>query len=133
MTKRLQVVLTEEEAKAIKLYADTWDTTISEVLKSAALQHVNQHALCCKKVTSVLQSVEFTADKRAHKNCYGFACRACNHVAMCRTGLYEGFFEIAPQFEPYLAFGVDCPQTPVELPEQHGSEKGRIVKQPVLN
>ena len=106
MTKRLQVVLTEEEAKAIKLYADTWDTTISEVLKSAALQHVNQHALCCKKVTSVLKSVEFTADKRAHKNCYGFACRACNHVAMCRTGLYEGFSRLHPSSSPTWHLGL---------------------------
>ena len=110
MTKRLQVVLTDEEARAIKLYAETWGVTISDVLKSAALQHVNQHALCCKKVKSVLESIDFTYDKRASKSCFGFPCRACRHSTACRTGIYEGAWEIAPQFEAYLRFGVPYPK-----------------------
>lgn len=109
MTKRLQVTLTPEEAQAVKLYADTWGVTISEVLKSAALQHVNQHALCCKKVESVLASMDFTPDKRAAKSCYGFPCRACNHTTACRTGIYEGEWEIAPQYEHYVPSGATCP------------------------
>jgi len=115
MTKRLQVTLTTEEAQAIKLYAETWGVTISEVLKSAALQHVNQHALCCKKVDSVLASMDFTPDKRAGKSCYGFPCRACNHVTACRTGIYEGTWEIAPQYEQYLRFGTSCHEDPDEI------------------
>lgn len=108
MTKRLQVALTTEEARAIKLYAETWGVTISEVLKSAALQHVNQHALCCKKVKAVLESIDFTHDKRASKNCFGFPCRACKHTMACRTGIYEGEWEIEPKYEHYVRYGNHC-------------------------
>jgi hypothetical protein len=119
MTKRLQVVLTDEEARAVKLYADTWDITISDVLKSAALQHVNQHALCCKKVNAVLESIDFTPDKRASKSCYGFPCRACKHTTACRTGIYEGEWEIEPKYEHYVRFGNHCHKAIDAITEGH--------------
>lgn len=101
--KKLLVTMTEEQASALKLYAATWGTTISEVLREAALQHMFSHSTCCGKVTGVLSSIDIDRDKRRYKPCYGYPCRACKHNTACRTGLYCGHWEIKDEFIQYLS------------------------------
>ena len=101
--KKLMVTVTEEQANALKLYAATWGTTISAVVREAALQHMYSHSACCGKVSSVLSSIEVELDKRRFKECYGFPCRACQHETACRTGLYGGHWVIKERYVQYLS------------------------------
>lgn len=102
MTKKIQVQLTEVEHAAIKLYAATWGTTVTAVIREAALQTVHAHSGCCGKVATVVASVDLAPDKRRFKECFGYPCRACKHEGLCRTGLYTGDWEMKEEFIQYL-------------------------------
>jgi hypothetical protein len=100
--KKVQVQLTFEEHAALKMYAATWDTTVTAVIREAVLHTLYAHSACCGKVASIVNSVDVVPDNRRFKECYGYPCRACSHEVECRTGLYQGHWEMKEEFIQYL-------------------------------
>lgn len=100
--KKIQVQLTAEEHAALKMYATTWNTTVTAVIREAALHTLYAHSGCCGKVATIVEGLDVTPDKRRFKDCYGYPCRACKHETVCRTGLYTGHWEIKEEFQQYL-------------------------------
>ncbi len=100
--KKVQVQLTCEEHSALKMYAATWDTTVTAVIREAVLHTLYAHSACCGKVASIVDSVDVVPDKRRMKQCFGYPCRACKHETVCRTGLYPGHWEMKEEFVKYL-------------------------------
>ncbi len=100
--KKVQVQLTCEEHAALKMYAATWKTSVTAVIREAVLHTLYAHSACCGKVATIVDSVDVVPDNRRFKECYGYPCRACSHELECRTGLYEGHWEMKEEFLQYL-------------------------------
>ena len=117
--KRVVVTMKDECAAMLKAYASLFQVTQGEVLYEAARSHIHGHAWTgCKGTCALLDMNGIALDKRAHKECYGFACKACKHNKACRIGQHEGSFECDPRWEQLMA---DQPlaQEMVDLPPTH--------------
>lgn len=94
MTKRVAVSLADDDAVILKEYAAFFGVTQSDVIAEITKAALNNHALNCKKVSSMLEMRDRALDKRAGKPCYtGYGCFGCKHRTACTTGVYQGLFE----------------------------------------
>lgn len=96
MTKKVNVSMSDESHRMLKLYATAIGKSMSDVVYDATHREIHQHAESCPMVSAALSDVE--KDKRASKACWGWKCRCCKHQLSCRTGLYKGFFEIVNEY-----------------------------------
>lgn len=92
-TERVQVKMSPSCKKFLKIYADFYGMTMSEVLYFCARSTFHKQNHCCEFVRDTLEKCQIPVDKRAYKPCYGFPCMACRHVTACTAGLYGGLME----------------------------------------
>lgn len=93
--------MSDEFHSLLKDYANAWNMTMSEVMHECTRHHMNEHSNRCKYIDALFRFKAIKKDKRLSKDCYGSACFACNHVTSCRTGVYQGAWEMNPDFESY--------------------------------
>lgn len=86
----------------LKVYANAFDMTMSEVLYESTRHHIHKSSLSCGFVRSLFQWKKVIRDKRLTKPCYGFPCFGCNNVTACKTGVYKGTYEIDPKIQQYM-------------------------------
>ena len=70
---------------------------MSEVLYEAARCLIHQCSDECPFVESLFKYRQIKQDKRLSKECYGHKCFACKFSTACRTGFYQGKFEVSEQ------------------------------------
>ena len=92
--KRVVVTLSDADARVLKLYAAKWNLTISQALEEMSRSHIHGSASVCSFARDLLINEKISIDKRATKGCFGFKCRCCAYTLQCRTGLYQGDWEI---------------------------------------
>ena len=85
----------------LKDYANAWNMTMSEVMYECTRHHMHKHSNMCGYIHALFRFKAVKKDKRLSKDCYSSACFACNHVTSCRTGVYQGAWEMNPDFESY--------------------------------
>ena len=90
-------------AALLKSYAAQWGTTQSEVLYECMRNHIHGQAQSgCKATLNLLEIHGVKLDRRAHKECYGYACRICEHDKSCRVGLHDGLWECDERYKHLL-------------------------------
>lgn len=95
--------MSDECAAMLKGYAALFQMTQGEVLYEAARTHIHKMAQGgCKGTCALLDMNGIALDKRAHKECYGAACKACKHNKACRIGKHQGNFECDARWENLL-------------------------------
>lgn len=87
----------------LKDFANAWDLTMSEVLYEAARCLIHKCSDECPFVESLFKYRQIKQDKRSSKECYGHKCFACKFSTACRTGVYQGEFELSAQYSPLFA------------------------------
>jgi len=92
--KRLVLTVPDEIAVLMKRYADYKNNTISNVCIELIKANIHKQAYVCKVIDGILEDLNIPIDKRAHKNCYGYACASCKHIDKCRVGLFDGSYEV---------------------------------------
>ena len=102
--KRVQVQLDENVATALKAYAAIFEKTVSEVIADSISISMQRHYKHCPATKMIMDRECVAPDKRASKGCYGEACFACAHNVGCRTGVYQGTWEIAEKMEKLMSF-----------------------------
>ena len=105
--KKIQVQMSDQCHAVLKDYANAWDMTMSEVLYEAARCLIHKSSEECPFVQSMFKYRQINQDKRLTKNCYGHRCFACKHATACRTGLYEGTFDLSNKCSALFA-GETC-------------------------
>ena len=102
LLKRVVVTLSDEDAQVLKLYAAKWGLTIAAALEEMSRSHIHASAFVCSFARDLLNNENIAIDKRAGKECYGFKCRCCAYTLQCRTGLYQGEWQIADRYKHLL-------------------------------
>jgi hypothetical protein len=87
----------------LKDFANAWDLTMSEVLYEAARCLIHKSSDECPFVESLFKYRQIKQDKRLSKECYGHKCFACKFSTACRTGVYQGNFELSEQSSALFA------------------------------
>ena len=95
--KKVQVQMSDEFHAVLKDFANALDMTMSEVMHECARCHIHKMSKDCPYVSHLFKYKQIAPDKRLGKSCYGQACFACKHITSCRTGIYNGEFEMAKQ------------------------------------
>ena len=85
----------------LKEYANAWNMTMSEVMYECTRHHIHKHSNTCEYIDVLFRFKDVKKDKRLSKDCYSCACFSCNHITSCRTGVYQGNWEINPGLESY--------------------------------
>ena len=85
----------------LKEYANAWNMTMSEVMYECTRHHIHKHSNTCEYIDVLFRFKDVKKDKRLSKDCYSCACFSCNHITSCRTGIYQGNWEINPGLESY--------------------------------
>ena len=93
--KKVQVQMSDECHAVLKDFANAVDMTMSEVLYECARANIHKMSNDCPYVSHLFKYKQIAQDKRLAKPCYGQSCFACKHVTSCRTGLYNGEFELS--------------------------------------
>ena len=93
--KKIQVQMSDECHAVLKDFANAWGMTMSEVMYECARTHIHKMSADCPYVQSILKYKQISQDKRMTKTCFGHKCFACKHNTSCRTGLYEGTFNMS--------------------------------------
>ena len=93
--KRVQVQMSDQCHAVLKDYANAWDMTMSEVLYEAARCLIHKSSEECPFVESMFKFRQIAQDKRLIKRCYGHQCFSSKHSTACRTGLYQGEFDLS--------------------------------------
>ena len=102
--KRIMVAMSDRCAALLKSYAAQWGMTQSDVLYECSRHHIHAQAKSgCKGTLNLLHIHDIKLDNRAHKECYGYACRICKNDKACRIGLYEGLWECAERYKHLLS------------------------------
>ena len=102
--KRVVVTMSDDCGCLLKRYAALFNMTQSEVLYEAARSHIHKQAYSgCQGAVNLLTDHGIKLDNRAHKECYGFQCRACKHDKACRVGKYEGLYAIQDRYKHLLS------------------------------
>jgi len=100
--KRVVVQLSDQDAQVLKLYAAKWGLTLSQALEEMSRSHIHGQAATCTFSRDLLNNEDVPIDKRAGKECFGFACRVCAHTTACRCGVYQGYWEIDDRYKHLL-------------------------------
>ena len=85
----------------LKDYANAWDMTMSEVMYECTRHHIHKHSDICEFIDALFHFKAIKKDKRLAKDCYSCACFDCKHITGCRTGVYQGTWEMNPDLESY--------------------------------
>ncbi len=93
--KKVQVQMSDDCHAVLKDFANAWGMTMSDVMYECARSHIHKMSKDCPYVQSMLRYKQIRPDRRSHKPCFGHSCFACKHVTSCRTGLYEGTFDMS--------------------------------------
>lgn len=105
--KRILVTMPDKCAALLKSYAAQWGMTQSEVLYECSRNHIHAQANSgCVGTLNLLHIHDIKLDRRAHKMCYGYACRICKHDKPCRVGKYEGYWECDERYKHLLSENV---------------------------
>lgn len=123
--KRVQVQLDDNVAIALKAYAAIFDKTVSEVISDSIAISMQRHYKHCPATKIIMDREAVLPDKRADKSCYGEACFACYHDIACRTGLYEGTWEMAEKMQKLRHFPEEKFE---EIPYQYTSTNETAIK-----
>jgi len=86
----------------LKDYANAFDMTMSEVMYESMRCFVHKHSDCCGYISALFTFRKIVADKRLTKECYGHGCFACKHLVACKTGIYQGNWEMSPKVKEYI-------------------------------
>ena len=100
--KRVVVSLIDADARVLKLYAAKWNLTLTQALEEMIRSHIHGSAEVCSFARDLLANENISLDKRASKECFGFKCRCCAFTLQCRTGLYQGDWEIDDRYKHLL-------------------------------
>ena len=92
--KKIQVQMSDQCHAVLKDYANAWDMTMSEVLYEAARCLIHKSSEECPYVQLMFKYRQIAQDKRLSKSCYGHRCFSCKHATACRTGVYQGEFDL---------------------------------------
>ena len=90
----VQVKMSDECHKALKQCAAFLGVPMGELLYRCARFDFHEQAHCCKWMKSTLSHLSIELDKGSEKPCFGFRCNACINRTACRTGMYDGTFQI---------------------------------------
>lgn len=112
--KRVQTALDDATASALKAYAQLWDMSVQEVLAESIKFSMQKHYQLCPETKRIMDRESVPVDRRAAKDCFGQCCFSCKHEIQCRTGLYEGAWEMRTEFEKYLRDPVSHETVPFE-------------------
>ena len=126
--KRIQATLSDEVASALKAYAQLWGMSIQDVLSESVLFSMQKHYQMCPETKRIMDREEVPTDKRAQKRCYGQCCFSCRQETKCRTGIYEGEWEMRPEFLKYLKDPVthrEVPRSERQSPNPFHKEQSR--------
>ena len=99
--KKVQVQMSDQCHSLLKEYANAWNMTMSEVMYECTRHHIHKHSNTCEYIDVLFRFKDVKKDKRLSKDCYGCGCFSCNHITSCRTGVYQGNWEINPDLESY--------------------------------
>ena len=99
--KKVQVQMSDQCHSLLKEYANAWNMTMSEVMYECTRHHIHKHSNTCEYIDILFRFKDVKKDKRLSKDCYSCACFSCNHITSCRTGVYQGNWEINPGLESY--------------------------------
>ena len=95
----VQVKMSDECHKALKQYSAFFGVPMGEVLYRFARFAFHKQARSCKWMANTLEQLGIELDKGSEKPCFGFRCNGCTKQVECRTGVYEGLFEVAAEHE----------------------------------
>ena len=96
--------MNDQCAALLKSYAAQWGMTQSDVLYECMRHHIHGQAKSgCKGTLNLLDIYGIKLDRRAHKECYGYACRICKHDKSCRVGLHDGMWECHERYKHLLS------------------------------
>ena len=96
--------MNDQCAALLKSYAAQWGMTQSDVLYECMRHHIHGQAKSgCKGTLNLLEIHGIKLDRRAHKECYGYACRICKHDKSCRVGLHDGMWECDERYKHLLS------------------------------
>jgi hypothetical protein len=101
--KKIQVQMSDECHAVLKDYANAWGLTMSEVMYEAARCLIHKSSNDCPFVDYLFKFRQIKQDKRLTKECYGHKCFACKFSTACRTGFYQGEFELSEQSSALFA------------------------------
>ena len=96
--KRVVTKMSATCHRALKLYAEAFHMTCSEVLYAACRAMFHKQAQVCDVMSGILEECEIPLDKRADRACFGYSCLACKHITACKCGVYKGVVEIGDEF-----------------------------------
>ena len=95
--------MSDECGSLLKRYAALFNMSQSEVMYEATRSHIHKQANAgCQGCRNLLDDHGIKLDKRAYKNCYGFACRSCRFDKACRVGKYEGYWQCDVRYKHLL-------------------------------
>ena len=112
--KRIQTMIDASTASALKAYAQIWGMSVQEVLAESVKFSMQKHYQLCPETKRIMDRESIPIDRRASKNCFGQCCFACKHSTQCRTGIYEGEWEIKTELEKLLRDPVSHETVPFE-------------------
>ena len=95
----VQVKLSDEYHKALKQYSAFFGVPMGEALYRFTRYAFHKQAHSCKWMSTALKQLEIELDKGSDKPCFGFRCIGCTKQVECRTGVYEGLFELPAEHE----------------------------------
>jgi hypothetical protein len=99
--KKVQVQMSDECHSLLKEYANTWNMTMSETMYECTKHHIHKHSDSSEYIDMLFRFKDIKKDKRLSKDCYGHDCFSCKNITGCRTGFYQGNWEIRPGLERY--------------------------------
>ena len=126
--KRIQTSLDDATASALKAYAQLWGMSIQEVLAESIRFSMHKHYQHCPETKRIMDRESVPIDRRASKDCFGEPCFACAHSIQCRTGIYEGGWEMKTELEKYLRDPVSHQTIPIETLMATKSVHGEQIK-----
>ena len=100
--KRVVVQLSDQDAQVLKLYAAKWSMTLSQALEEMSRSHIHGSASVCTFARDLLDAEQVPMDKRAGRSCFGFKCRCCAFTLQCRTGIYQGKWQVDDRYKHLL-------------------------------
>tara|TARA_B100001094_G_scaffold73859_1_gene70241 strand:- start:104 stop:409 length:306 start_codon:yes stop_codon:yes gene_type:complete len=95
--------MSDECHGVLKDFANAYNMTMSEVLYECARASIHKMSKDCSYVSHIFKYKQIAPDKRLDKSCYGHKCFACKFSTACRTGVYQGEFELSAQSSALFA------------------------------
>ena len=85
----------------LKEHANAWNMTKPEVMHECTRHHIHKHSNTCEYIDVLFRFKDVKKISVYRKTAIAVYAFFCNHITSCRTGVYQGNWEINPDLESY--------------------------------